>query len=42
MLTEHGPLGLVVFCEGFADAHAGERIVGDIARVALGGWPSAA
>jgi hypothetical protein len=35
VMTQRGPLILAVFCEGMADAHAGEQIIGDVARAAL-------
>jgi beta-lactamase class A len=38
VMTPRGPLVLAAFCESVADAHAGERIIGDIAKAALDGW----
>ncbi len=35
IMTDRGPLVLAVFCEGAMDAHAGEQIIGDIAKAAL-------
>jgi beta-lactamase class A len=36
VMTSAGPLILAVFCEGLADAHAGEQLIGDITKAALG------
>jgi beta-lactamase class A len=38
IMTAAGPLVVAVFCEAQADAHAGERIIGDIARAARSNW----
>lgn len=35
VLTGAGPLILAVFCESVPDAHAGEQMIGDIAKAAL-------
>ena len=36
VVTAGGPVVLAVFCEALPDAHAGELLVGEVARAALG------
>ena len=35
VMTGRGPLVLALFCEALPDAHAGEQVLGDLARAAL-------
>ena len=35
IMTAHGPVILAVFCEGVADPHAGEQVIGAIAKAAV-------